>query len=455
MTKSIREHLSSTFTIKDQTGCVRRPKDLMFLDWACDREGEPMFGSKSDYISQDYPDKVREAILWLGVTAPDWDWVCNNLKDLHNKKLLDSKMQSAKWCSDLARVILESVKPNDAKYARDLRGIPLIPLTDGTWRCAPSKDDPIYFLASLGARIPPGLPLSLVEENASACPMRKKLFRHLGVKDCDVPSVIELILAYHTKLTSARPDHIIAQLKYLYEKRDHLQDGDMEKIHFVSSPPISQLLKGTSIYANISSGGELEQLFSGCSKVRFLHKDYFVGLKSTERRMLAEWLRQTASVALAPRFIAASSHEIHADFKWLLDNRSDQVLATLRQHWTIYREIITPKARDTLANHEFLCWSGSTAALEKTRIPLRTLVRKTKTYGTVRNCDFLTLPSGDPEDWEFLSNLRVDLDDGLNYYLWVLCQSGFQNHVDVDKSKKLYLKIQSRAFSPFEKNRVK
>jgi hypothetical protein len=96
MTKSIKEHLSSTFTIEDRTGCVRRPKDLMFLDWARDREGEPMFGSKSDYISQNYPDKVREAILWLGVTAPDWDWVCNKLKDLHKKKLLDSRMQSAK-----------------------------------------------------------------------------------------------------------------------------------------------------------------------------------------------------------------------------------------------------------------------------------------------------------------------------------------------------------------------
>jgi hypothetical protein len=88
--------------------------------------------------------------------------------------------------------------------------------------------------------------------------MRKKLFRHLGVKDCDAPSVIDRILAYHTKLTSARSDYIIAQLKYLYEMRDHLQDGDMEKIYFVSSPHISQLLKDTSIYANISSGGELE-----------------------------------------------------------------------------------------------------------------------------------------------------------------------------------------------------
>jgi hypothetical protein len=431
----------------------------MFLDWACDRKGEPMFGSKGDYISQDYPDTVREAISWLGVTTPDWDWVCDKLEDLHSKRLLGSKMKSAKWCSDLARVILKSVPSNDAEYARDLEEIPLIPLTDGTWRSAPSEDDPIYFPASLGVTIPPGLPLSMVEENASACPVRKKLFRLLGVRDCDVSSVIERILAYHRKLRSAQSREIIAQLKYLYKMREHLQDGDMKKIYFVCSPPISaptsHIRKGTSTYANISSGGKLQKLFSGNSEIDFLHEDYFVDLNPTERVVFAEWLRQTAEVALAPRFIAASSHEIHADFKWLLDNRSDRVLATLRQNWSMYKEIITRKARDTLANHEFLCWSGSAAALGKTRIPLHTLVQKTKAFGKVSNYHFLALPSGDPEDWKFLSDLSVDLDDGLSYFLWVLCQSGFQEHVDVDKSKKLYLEIQSRAFSPSEKDRVK
>jgi hypothetical protein len=427
----------------------------MFLDWACDRKGEPMFGSKADYISKDYPDTVREAVSWLGVTAPDWNWVCDKLKVLHKKGLLASKMQSAEWCSDLAKVVLDSVKPNDASYARDLRGIPIIPLTDGTWRCAPSKDDPIFFPVSLGARIPPGLPLSLVQENASVCPMRKKLFRLLGVKDCDVPSVVERILAYHTKLRSALADEIIAQLKYLYKMREHLQYGDMEKIYFKCSPPTLHLQKGGSTYANISCDGKLQQLFSGCSEINFLHENYFVDLNLTERAALAEWLRQTAGVALAPRFIATSSRELHADFKWLLDTKSDQVLATLRQHWSIYKDIITSKARDTLANHEFLCCSRSAVTLRKTRIPSWTLTHKAMAIGPVRKCHFLAIPSNNAEDWKFLSSLGVDMDDELNYYLWLLSQSGFQRHVYADGPKKLYLEIQSRAFSPSEKDKVK
>jgi hypothetical protein len=427
----------------------------MFLDWACDRDGDPIFGSKRDYISRHYPDTVREAISWLGVTAPDWDWVCNELKDLHNKGVLVNKMQSTAWCSDLASVILKSVQPNDRKYARDLKEIPLIPLSNGEWRCAPSKESPIYFPASLGATIPPGLPLSLVEERASACPTRKKLFRLLGVKDCDVPSVVERILAYHTKLKSAQVGEIIAQLQYLYKMREHLQLGDMHKISFACSSPKSRLLKGTSIYVDFSSGGELKQLFSGCSKISFLHKDYFVDLDATERAALAEWLHQTAGVALVPRFIETFSHELHADFEWLLANKNEEVLATLRQHWNVYGNIITQEAKETLANHEFLCWSGSVIALQETRIPSARLLNKARTFCKARRCNFLTLANGEPEDWEFLSNLGVALDDELPFHLWVLSQPGYQDHKDADKSKKLYLEIQSRAFSPCQEQSVR
>jgi hypothetical protein len=456
--KSITDHLSSSFIINDRTGQVRRPKDMMFLDWACGPNGEPIFGSKNDYISKDYPETVREAISRLGVTTPSWEWVCDQLKDLYKKGLLHSKMQSAQWCSDLARVILKSVHCDDARYARDLKEIPLIPLSDGTWRPAPSKDDPIYFPVNRGVKIPPGLPLALVEEKASTCPFRKNLFRVLGVKDCDVPSIVERIIAYHTKSKSAKVHDIIAQLKYLYQMRKHLRPGDMDKIHLVCALPNLTSRKGTSTYADISSDGELQQLFSGYSDAWFLHEDYFVDLNPPERAVFVEWLHQAAGVALVPRFIEESflgTRGLHADFKWLLANKGDQVLATLRQNWSIYGKIITGKARETLANHEFLCQSGSTAVLKNTRIPFGTLVERTKKYCKASYCDFIALPSGDPEDWKFLSNLGVDLDDGLSYYLWVLSQLGFLINEDTDKSKKLCWEIQSRAFSPSEKFIVK
>jgi hypothetical protein len=456
ISEGIKEHISNTRTVKDRTGRFRLPKDLMFLDWAHDRDDEPMFGSKCDYISQDYPNMVRGALLRLGTTTPDWIWVCKKLGELDIKGLLKSKMESTEWCSDLARVILEPwVSMGQVTYLRKLKTIPLIPLTDGTWRCAPSEDDPIYFPASLGANIPPGLPLSLVEEGASTCPERRKLFRILGVKDCDVPSVIDRILDYHTNLRSANPTDVIAQLKYLYKMRGHLRGGEVNKMRFVCSIPTMCLTKGTSAYANVSPNGELQQLFSGCSKAHFLDDRYFAGFNLVERRTFIEWLRENAGVALAPRFIAVPSEKIHPDFQWLLDNRGDHILATLRQNWSLYERLITQSVKDTIARHEFLCRPGSTAVLGNTFIPFDPLVEKTQKFGNADDCNFLALPNDNPEEWRFLSKLGVNLDDGLNYYLWVLCQPGFWRHSDVDKSKKLCLEIQGRAFSPREKARVK
>lgn len=455
ITKGINKRLSRALVIKDRTGSVGEPKHLIFLDWAHDRNGEPMFGHMCDYVSPDYPDSVREALLLLGVTAPNWGWVCDKLQELHDESLLHIRMRSKEWCSDLAKVILEPQEPRgDRKYARDLRRIPLIPLADGIWRRPPSEDDPIYFPASLGTTIPPGLPLSLVDEEACACPKRRKLFRHLGVKDCDVPNVVKRILDYHAKFSSAKAVHLIAQLKYLYKMRGHLRPGDMDKIYFECSAS-KHFQRGTSTYADISVGGELQQLFSGYSEAHFLDSHYFAELNPFERAKLAEWLGETASVALAPRFIATYSYGLHRDFEWLLANKSDQVLAILHQHWSLYNKDMTNTVKDTLAGHEFMCKSGGRAALRKTYIPFPKLVEKTQAFGNADDCHFLALPSGDPKDWKFLSSLGVGLDEGLDFYLWVLNQSGFKKHMDVDKSKQLYLAIQSQAFSPTEEEKVK
>jgi hypothetical protein len=425
------------------------------LDWAHDRNGEPMFGDRCDYVSPDYPGSVREALLSLGITVPNWYWVCDKLQDFHTERLLPIEMRSKEWHSDLAKVILEPHEPRgDGKYARALRRIPLIPLNDGSWRCPPSKHDPIHFPATSGTTIPPGLPLSLVDKEACACPKRRKLFRLLGVKDCDIPNVIARILDYHTNFSSAKSVHIIAQLKYLYKMRNHLRLGDMKKISFECVA--SKLFReGSSTYADISSGSELQQLFSGYSKAYFLDGRYFAELDPFERAKLAEWLCETADVALVPRLIDTSSYGLHRDFEWLLDNKGDQVLTILRQHWSLYKQNITKKVKEALADCEFMCKSGNRAALRQTYIPLPPLVEKTQAFGNANDCHFLTLTSGDPKDWKFLSSFGVGLEEGLDFHLWVLNQSGSYSHTDVDKSKQLYLAIQSRAFWPADEAKVK
>ncbi|EFZ02032.1 hypothetical protein MAA_01614 [Metarhizium robertsii ARSEF 23] len=376
ITESIKKHLRGAIVIKDRTGSVRKPKHLMFLDWAHDSNGEPMFGQMCDYVSPDYPEPVREALLSLGVSAPNWRWVCHRLQELHDESLLHIRGRSKEWYSDLAKVILGPQEPLDhTKYARDLRTIPLIPLADGTWRCPPSECEPIYFPSSLGTTIPPGLPLSLVDAEACTCPKRRKLFGLLGVKDCDAPNVVERIINYHINFRLAKPIHLIAQLKYLYRMQEHLRPGDMDKVYFVCSNS-EGLRRGTSTYVDTSISGELQQLFSGYSEAYFLDSRYFAEFGSSDREKLAEWLADTAGVALVPRFNVASG--LHRDFKWLLKRKSNQILAILYQYWDCYKENLTNAANP-----------------------------------------------------------------------------GFNNQKDVDKSRQLYLAIQSRAFSPTDERKVK
>jgi hypothetical protein len=458
ITKSIIKHLSGASVIQDRTGEVRGPKHLTFLDWAHDRNGEPMFGNMRDYVSSDYPNSVREALLLLGVTAPNWEWMCEKLQILQDEGLLRSRMRSKDWCSDLAKVILEPQEPKgNRKYARHLSRIPLIPLVDGTWQCPPSPDEPIYFPASLGTVIPPGLKLSLVEEKACVCPKRRRLFELLGVKDCDVSNVLERIFYYHARFSSAQPVprvHLIAQLHYLYDMRAHLSSDDMEKIQFVC-PTSEYVQKGTSVYADISLGGELQQLFSGYSEAHFLHDDYFAKFNPFEKKQLAEWLGQTADVAVVPRLVATGSSGLHKDFEWLLDNKIDRVLAILHQHWSLYKGI-TEAAKDTIAGYAFMCKSGGrTCVLQNTYIPFPKLVEKARVFGNADHYDFLALPSYEPEDWKFLASFGVGLDEELDFFLWVMEQSGFKSHTNIHKSKQLYLAIQSQAFSPTEERKVR
>lgn len=116
---------------------------------------------------------------------------------------------------------------------------------------------------------------------------------------------------------------------------------------------------------------------------------------------------------------------------------------------------MTYVAKNALADHHFICKSGYLAALRKAYIPFPKLIEKTQTFGNADRCNFLVLPGGDPKDWTFFSSFKVGLDEGLDFYLWILNESGFTQHVNVEKSKRLYLAIQSQAFSPAEEEKVK
>jgi hypothetical protein len=442
--KKILQHLKDTPIIQTQYGSYAYPPALTFMDWAHDRDGKPMFGSSTEYVSLEYPVSVRVNLALLGVNSPDWKWVSEKLKHLHQNRSLHDESRTMEWHSDLAKVILT---PNEARrntrYADIVGSIPLIPLADGRWSAAPTASNPIYFPHSLGTKIPSGLPLILVERAACECPHRMKLFKWLGVKDCNVSNIVERIIDYHTKLERANRSDVIEHVKYLYQAKDRLRLGDMKKVYFTDQNS-SLFRKGPQCYANGSAEDELCDLFSGCENAFFLHPDYFQGLSHSQKNDFVQWLATFADVATLPRF-RSQSGSLHDDFLWLLQNRSDRVLGVLRRHWNHYCSQITNEIKSQLAGHRVLCQSGDRIPLRETFIPISPLLEKSQEFCGTSSCPFVVLPDGPTSEWTFLSQFDVGTAENLEFYLWILAQPRFKTGSDVEKAKKLYCEIQSLA----------
>lgn len=426
----------------------------MFLSWAKDRDEQPMFGSNDDYVSSAYPASVHPVLSLLGVSTPDSKWVSKKLKDLQRSGSLHDRNRSLAWYSDLAKVILTPRgSTRHSTYISELRNIPLIPLPDGLWSVAPTASSPIYFPQSLGARIPSGLPLTLVEEEACECNHRTELFELLGVKYCDVSNIVKEIVGYHTRFTRANHSDIVGHAKYLYHAKDQLIGDDLKKINFAVADG-SFFWKGSGLYTDGPSSRELVELFSGYGDARFLHPDYFQDLLAMEKRRFIDWLKSAAGIATVPH-LRTQSGGLHADFRWLLENRNDRVLDIIRRHWDIYSSKVTSQIKLQLADRSFLCQTENPVPLRQSFIPLPGLVQKSREFCGSNSCSFLVLSGGLPSDWRFLSQFDVGTEDSLDFYLWILEQPGFKVNPSVERAKKLYSEIQSRAGSNAEKARVR
>ena len=426
----------------------------MFLSWAQSRDGEPMFGSNNDYVSSAYPPSVRLVLVNLGVSIPDSKWVSEKLKDLQQSGSLHGTSQSSAWYSDLAKVILSpGISTRHSTYISELRNIQLIPLSDGQWSVAPTASNPIYFPQSLGARIPSGLPLTLVEEEAVRCDHRRELFELLGVKDCDASSIVKEIISYHERFTRASRLDIVGHAKYLYHVKDKLKGDDMKKIYF-SATNRSHFYKGSRLYMENLPSRELAELFSTYEDALFLRSDYFQDFNGMEKGLFINWLKSTADIATVPRF-KTQSNALHADFRWLLNNRNDHVLGIIRRYWDIYSSQVTSPIKQEIADHSFLCQTQNAVPLRQCFIPLPNLVEQSRELCGSDSCSFLTLSSGLPSDWRFLAEFDVGTEDNLDFYLWILKQPGFKANPSVERAKKLYLEIQSRAGSNADKVKVR
>jgi hypothetical protein len=452
--QSILNRLMENRVIKTRAGNYATPRSLMFLDWAHDSTGDPIFGATSDYISSSYPSSARPALELLKVGSPSSDWLLKHLRDLDHKGRLHTKSRTMEWYSDLAKVIL---KPSDGlkrnHYHWCLKSIPLIPVGPDQWVTAPTPDKPIYFPEISGVNIPPGLQLTMVQQAACKWPHRKRLFKYLGVGNCNVRSIVEEIIKHHSTFETAVRSDIISQVEYLYHVKQELQPNEMKEMRFAveGGPGIH---KGRFIYSSTSADDELRALFSDCDYAVFLHRDYFCNRNASQKIVFINWLEAEAGISTTPR-LCSKSLGLHKDFLWLLENKIDKILSVLYKYWDIYEPQLSEGIVKQLSRYRFLCLSGQHIHLYETYLPMQNLLEKCKEYFGIPNCDFLTLPDNSPTEWTFLSKFNVGTKQNLDFYIWIFRQPQYKMNTNVTRAKKLYSDIQSATGSKIQWSKVR
>ncbi|KAF2104912.1 hypothetical protein NA57DRAFT_51704 [Rhizodiscina lignyota] len=448
--EGILNELRSSHILQTCSGSYAFPSSLAFMDWACDSNGEPMFGQKQDYVSADYPQSVRPTLRTLNVKVPDWQWVIG-----HARNLIVAGC-TWQWFSDLAKVLLAPPEARSGtSYTRELCRINLVPLADNSWTTAPNPRNPVYFPQSSGVSIPSGLPLTLVHNGVCEYPHTMSLLRLLGVRDCSVSDVVERIFDYHDNFSIADRQDMIGHVKYLFHARDHLGNNSMDRIRFAPEDIGRNWLfrRSWDMYIPDLPDSNLRELFSSYEGVFFLHAEYFQGLTSSEKADFTRWLSSVTSLATIPRLSLTTNglSQMHGDFRWLMDNKGSEIIGLLRKHWRKYQPQANLSIRGDLERHIVSCTNGSRLPLRETFLPHPALMEKSLDYCGRATCPFLSL-AGPCNDWMFLSQLGVGSEEDLDFFLWVLRQDAFRSRATVQSAKRLYLEIQSRA--EYQRNKV-
>ena len=470
---SVLNKLKRSEILLSRQDTLRTPESLTFLDWAQNRHSRPLFGHSDDFVSKSYHKSVRHHLVQLGVKTPDVGWLKRQLR-LLGDRLHDSSHNDL-WQEDLAEAVLDKSGISDIVSVFD--GIRIIPMQDGSWQCAPSPNaltDAIYFPTVDDVQVPSGIDIDVVSMEAVASPSRKRLFKLLGVKECEIEDIVEKIRCFHQDLKAQKKilgrlevgtlkDHV----RYLYDVRNMVDNWDSlhleQDILFWSAE--CRIYKGDRLYLadlselqTVDRGYQLKSLFKDYTRVRYLHQTYLDQFRGKERQGFRDWLSRVFGIESIPRLRDSETGSLHSDFRWLLQDRSDQALDILRLHWSEYKQIVDPKDIEATEAIEEInkeikktkvrCQASTfseTRELRTAFAPSNIIIEEiTKITGSA-NCALLALPSGHVDSWKFLKHFGVGFDRSLKFYLWMLGQKDFKAQRSRKVAKSLYVEIQRYA----------
>ena len=450
-------------------GPLKRPDQLKRVPDSClDEACQPLFRDTIDevYLSARYDLSDFKLLDVLAVTELSfWDISTRVSADL--KEPLSrwrSPTTSNEWVTRSASMLMNM--PSSAAENIGLSALPLIPLHDGTW--VPGASEAIFHPDSDRIPVPTDLGLRLLDPQSLKNSARKALFTQLGLRNCVTKDVIALILKKYNAWSNVPLQCSVSHLRYLYwhlpkKERDlpktiYLKDQESRPVYrsFVTHGRETIV---DDLYFETDERYEAKQLMKqkkvGTTVVlpgfplHYINSAYIDAMPSDARRYEFSWelwLENSAGVRRIPRIVRSSTPPVLSDiFRYILNWRKEELVATLKIHWASYKDSITPIITSALREAAVPCEDRMDALLQNTYLPLPKLKKICEDFDINQQLPFLKLPAKIDDDalqdWSFLEIFDVGHETSASFYLDVL-HHFVRTHQDLsEKSRKSLLRI--------------
>lgn len=350
--------------------------------------------------------------------------------------------KSSAWHARVAAAILQV-------GVHKVRDIALLPLGSGQW--IRSNDGPFYFPEIQGAlRVPSGIEIDLLDEQACMNSTRRRLFSELGARPLDAASVFDLILRQHRSKDGSASRWTLEQLLghawFLFDAPSRPTQYDlssflMKGARFPGHSP-GKLLYMDRPGAHIKAS---EVFGKDCGVVDFVHPRYFESVPTQRLPDWYNWLEKDVKVNVLPRMWDTPHDTVTREFAWLVDQRPSSVwLALLQENFDHYVPLLKLRSVTAYLGTVLVdCVGGSRRPLHQ--VYLRSAVKGEP--GAEGYVPVLEADSDDDARWTALSvtGLKTSLD--LQFYLTVLksIRSTAISGSTADEVKRLYVAIQEHS----------
>jgi hypothetical protein len=443
--KKIWELIRESEVLESRAKSLHRPGTLeRLVKRVLDRGGEPLVGSRSEYLSPCYDEQDFEILKNLGVQPTSWQSFLTRLWKITDSEL---KSKDQQWHEDLAKALDGIEKTSDwPNFSSRVMSKAFIPLLDGnSWIPAMGLDlNPVYFQEGVGRiKVPSDISPRFVAESASSNPYRKKFFKLLGVREYDRIEAASAILRKHqgSVVPTVTEDEAIAHALYLYDL-DLSITNKMDLTTLWLYDEQGHAARGRDLYVRDTSAYGPASLFDGNNTVaRFLSSRYLAPqVSQPDKPRFLQWLMQGTGLTDHPRLNRSGA--LSPEFQFILQNHPEKVLYILKTFWVRYRKVLMAETTilDAIKNHPTACFDGQS----RTSIPLkdcyvpdsRMKLVSSELYGSVIGPPFLSIEPFKTSEWGFLSSFGVGVAPDLSFYLWIGRQPPFQKSCTVDGAKK-------------------